>query len=207
MLALYYLVTETTALDAPLRRAAPIAARCRARGAFIARMAAPFLSRHLLRYLASLVHVPADRRPPRSTEALGAFTEDGSTERPPAWLPGALRGAASAPRPGEAERMCGIVGFFDPDHRIDPARYEAIAGAMADRLVHRGPDDRGVWSDPDAGIALGFRRLSILDLSPAGISRCCRPTAASSWSSTARSTITASCAARSTHEGVTLARP
>jgi len=64
--------------------------------------------------------------------------------------------------------MCGIAGFFDPDRRIDPGRYDAIALAMADRIAHRGPDDRGAWCDPAAGIALGFRRLSILDLSPAG---------------------------------------
>jgi asparagine synthase (glutamine-hydrolysing) len=64
--------------------------------------------------------------------------------------------------------MCGIAGFFDPAALVDPARYESIAGAMADRLAHRGPDDRGAWCDGAAGIALGFRRLSILDLSPAG---------------------------------------
>jgi asparagine synthase (glutamine-hydrolysing) len=64
--------------------------------------------------------------------------------------------------------MCGIAGFLDPRRRCDPLAYEAIAGAMADRLAHRGPDDRGVWSDAAAGIALGFRRLSILDLSQAG---------------------------------------
>jgi asparagine synthase (glutamine-hydrolysing) len=39
---------------------------------------------------------------------------------------------------------------------------------MADALQHRGPDDSGVWADAAAGIALGHRRLSILDLSPAG---------------------------------------
>jgi len=39
---------------------------------------------------------------------------------------------------------------------------------MADALVHRGPDDRGTWADEQSGIALGFRRLAILDLSPAG---------------------------------------
>jgi glycosyltransferase involved in cell wall biosynthesis len=39
---------------------------------------------------------------------------------------------------------------------------------MADRLYHRGPDDGGAWVDEAAGIALGHRRLSILDLSPAG---------------------------------------
>jgi asparagine synthase (glutamine-hydrolysing) len=64
--------------------------------------------------------------------------------------------------------MCGIAGFFDPERRGDPGAYERIAGSMADRLGHRGPDDRGVWSDAAAGIALGFRRLSIIDLSSAG---------------------------------------
>ena len=39
---------------------------------------------------------------------------------------------------------------------------------MTDALHHRGPNARGSWSDPDVGIALGHRRLSILDLSSAG---------------------------------------
>jgi asparagine synthase (glutamine-hydrolysing) len=39
---------------------------------------------------------------------------------------------------------------------------------MADAVAHRGPDDVGVWLDEGAGIALGHRRLAILDLSPAG---------------------------------------
>ena len=43
-----------------------------------------------------------------------------------------------------------------------------LAESMTACLVHRGPDDDGVWTDPDAGVALGFRRLSIIDLSPAG---------------------------------------
>lgn len=49
---------------------------------------------------------------------------------------------------------------------------------MADTLRHRGPDDSGIWTDPSAGMALGHRRLSILDLSAAGhqpmVSRCGR---------------------------------
>jgi asparagine synthase (glutamine-hydrolysing) len=39
---------------------------------------------------------------------------------------------------------------------------------MSDRLLHRGPDDSGVWVDENAGVALAHRRLSIVDLSPAG---------------------------------------
>jgi asparagine synthase (glutamine-hydrolysing) len=39
---------------------------------------------------------------------------------------------------------------------------------MADSVRHRGPDDDGVWVDAPAGVALGFRRLAILDLSDAG---------------------------------------
>lgn len=40
--------------------------------------------------------------------------------------------------------------------------------AMSDTLIHRGPDHNGTWIDAACGIALGFRRLSILDLTPAG---------------------------------------
>jgi asparagine synthase (glutamine-hydrolysing) len=39
---------------------------------------------------------------------------------------------------------------------------------MGASLSHRGPDDSGQWSHPEAGIGLAFRRLAILDLSPAG---------------------------------------
>ena len=42
------------------------------------------------------------------------------------------------------------------------------ARAMAETLHHRGPDDSGDWADAEAGVALGHRRLSIIDLSPAG---------------------------------------
>lgn len=62
--------------------------------------------------------------------------------------------------------MCGLTGFLIPNR--SPGDLDAVAGAMADRLAHRGPDDAGTWVDAEAGIALAHRRLSILDLSPAG---------------------------------------
>lgn len=45
---------------------------------------------------------------------------------------------------------------------------EGIVSAMTDAIVLRGPDDAGAWVDAEGGIALGHRRLSILDLSPLG---------------------------------------
>ena len=64
--------------------------------------------------------------------------------------------------------MCGLAGFVDSRGGGQQAGLEALASRMAEALRHRGPDDHGVWADPDAGIALGHQRLSILDLSPAG---------------------------------------
>jgi asparagine synthase (glutamine-hydrolysing) len=63
--------------------------------------------------------------------------------------------------------MCGIAGFFRPAG-LTGASAARVASAMADSLTHRGPDDAGTWTDADAGIALGHRRLAVLDLSPAG---------------------------------------
>ncbi|MCB1696311.1 MAG: asparagine synthase (glutamine-hydrolyzing) [Pseudomonadales bacterium] len=61
--------------------------------------------------------------------------------------------------------MCGIAGFLDVSAGYS---LEQAVGVMADTLYHRGPDDRGMWADESAGIAFGHRRLSVLDLSPAG---------------------------------------
>ena len=63
--------------------------------------------------------------------------------------------------------MCGIAGLWcnEPRHL---GMAERSLGAMLARVVHRGPDDQGVWSDPNAGIVLGHRRLAVIDLSPLG---------------------------------------
>lgn len=64
--------------------------------------------------------------------------------------------------------MCGIGGIIDthPGHRGKD--LEPLVIEMMNALHHRGPDDGGTWSDAAAGIVLGHRRLSILDLSPLG---------------------------------------
>lgn len=64
--------------------------------------------------------------------------------------------------------MCGIAGFLDFSRRTSPQNMRSTIAAMSDTLAHRGPDDRGIWLDADAGVALGHRRLSIVDLSPEG---------------------------------------
>lgn len=55
--------------------------------------------------------------------------------------------------------MCGFAGFFNTPVVTDK---QAIIRAMADRIVHRGPDDADYYVDEN--ISLGFRRLSIIDL-------------------------------------------
>jgi asparagine synthase (glutamine-hydrolysing) len=64
--------------------------------------------------------------------------------------------------------MCGITGFWQKSRSFSNDRLGSIARAMSDALLHRGPDDGGVWVDEAAGIALGHRRLAIVDLSPEG---------------------------------------
>lgn len=63
--------------------------------------------------------------------------------------------------------MCGITGFWTT-HAFTAAEARNRVTPMTDAIRHRGPDDSGFWCDPSAGIALGHRRLSILDLSPEG---------------------------------------
>ncbi len=64
--------------------------------------------------------------------------------------------------------MCGIVGFINqsPDKSGDD--LAGITSGMIGTLLHRGPDDEGVWVDPAMGVAIGHRRLSVLDISALG---------------------------------------
>jgi asparagine synthase (glutamine-hydrolysing) len=64
--------------------------------------------------------------------------------------------------------MCGFAGFIDFRCQTSGEELRERALRMARSLLHRGPDDEGIWIDAAVGIALGHRRLSILDLSSAG---------------------------------------
>ena len=66
--------------------------------------------------------------------------------------------------------MCGIAGLFLSDHVMDGARAEATVRRMIDIITHRGPDSAAVKIIPDQNslVALGHRRLAIVDLSAAG---------------------------------------
>jgi len=64
--------------------------------------------------------------------------------------------------------MCGIAGFLEPKAKRKAPVMREIARAMADAIQHRGPDGEHRWADPDVGVAFGFRRLAIIDLTPTG---------------------------------------
>lgn len=64
--------------------------------------------------------------------------------------------------------MCGIVGFLGGIPSDGRAGDESLLKRMTDTIVSRGPDDSGAWCDTERRIGLGHRRLSIVDLSPAG---------------------------------------
>lgn len=63
--------------------------------------------------------------------------------------------------------MCGFAGILRTPNSANGS-VEKIAERMVARIVHRGPDDAGLWSDPEHGVAFGFRRLAIIDLSELG---------------------------------------
>ncbi len=58
--------------------------------------------------------------------------------------------------------MCGITGWINLDSKITHSDAEAVLHSMCERIVHRGPDSEGLWLDDT--VALGMRRLSIIDL-------------------------------------------
>ena len=60
--------------------------------------------------------------------------------------------------------MCGICGFTG--EIIDQNDRDAVINRMTDVITHRGPDSRGVFAG--GGIAMGFRRLSIIDITESG---------------------------------------
>jgi asparagine synthase (glutamine-hydrolysing) len=62
--------------------------------------------------------------------------------------------------------MCGLAGFWGGRFSADEAENRLVR--MTDAISHRGPDAQGKWTDHEAAIALGHRRLSILELSEAG---------------------------------------
>ena len=64
--------------------------------------------------------------------------------------------------------MCGLAGFIDTSGERDNQLLVAIVSQMAGTLRHRGPDDEATWTDAQVGIALGFRRLAVLDLTESG---------------------------------------
>lgn len=63
--------------------------------------------------------------------------------------------------------MCGVAGWLTATTVSEQVLTDTVA-QMSATLHHRGPDDRGVWIDARAGLALGHTRLAILDLTPAG---------------------------------------
>ncbi len=64
--------------------------------------------------------------------------------------------------------MCGIAGWFGGDVARDEASLRDLGRDMSDAIHHRGPDAGGVWVDDALPLVLAHRRLSIIDLSPAG---------------------------------------
>src|SRR5262249_49422840 len=64
--------------------------------------------------------------------------------------------------------MCGIAGMVDWRAATSAERLRSIGEAMIETVRHRGPDAGEVWVEAEGGVALGQRRLAIIDLSPGG---------------------------------------
>lgn len=64
--------------------------------------------------------------------------------------------------------MCGISGVYDPRGAIAPAAARDAVARMTARMTRRGPDSGGAWEDADGRAHFGFRRLAVIDPTPAG---------------------------------------
>ncbi|MDN3513013.1 MAG: asparagine synthase (glutamine-hydrolyzing) [Candidatus Brocadia sp.] len=64
--------------------------------------------------------------------------------------------------------MCRIAGLVDFNKIFNSQQLEKLTLAIRDSMAHGGPDDAGIYMDKEKGVALGHRRLSIIDLSPLG---------------------------------------
>ncbi|AQP34957.1 asparagine synthase (glutamine-hydrolyzing) [Vibrio anguillarum] len=62
--------------------------------------------------------------------------------------------------------MCGFSGFYSPQYSVKNS--SELLTTMINEIIHRGPDDIGVWHSEDETIGFSHRRLAIVDLSPAG---------------------------------------
>jgi asparagine synthase (glutamine-hydrolysing) len=60
-----------------------------------------------------------------------------------------------------------LTGLFSTRALSEAQLFDSVS-RMTDQIRHRGPDDSGIWADQSRGVALGFRRLSIIDLSENG---------------------------------------
>src|SRR3954454_6505259 len=64
--------------------------------------------------------------------------------------------------------MCGIAGMVDWRAATSADALRSVADAMIETVRHRGPDAGDVWVEAEGGVALGQRRVAIIDLSPGG---------------------------------------
>jgi len=63
--------------------------------------------------------------------------------------------------------MCGIAGFIDP-RGFNAEHAGRVGTAMGGAIAHRGPDDAGIWMDPQRHVLFAHQRLAIIDLSKSG---------------------------------------
>jgi len=64
--------------------------------------------------------------------------------------------------------MCGIAGYILKKNFVSSQGIEILSERMANSIRHRGPDDKGFWTDKNIGVSFAFRRLAIRDISTKG---------------------------------------